>query len=88
LVSSLRPEPFLSLTSLFQEGERDQERKKGERERERERDFYYSKIGGEGTFADVYKEEKGKDESIRRLVGFPNGLDGDWSKAQKDLMTL
>jgi hypothetical protein len=63
-------------------------RKKKGRERERERDFYYGKIGGEGTFADVYKEEKGKDESIRRLVGFPNGLDGDWSKAQKDLNDL
>jgi len=29
--------------------------------------------------------KKRKDECMRWLVGFPNGLDGDRSKAQKDL---
>jgi hypothetical protein len=56
-------DPSLSLTSLFWRGWKRLRKKKGrEREREAERDFYYGKIGGEGTFADVYKKEKGKDE--------------------------
>jgi len=43
------------------------------------------KMGGNGGSAEVYMEEKRKDECIRRPVGFPNGPDCDRSKAQKDL---
>jgi len=42
-------------------------------------------MGGNGGIAEVYMEEKRKDECMRRPVGFPNGPDCDRSKAQKDL---
>lgn len=81
LVSSMRLF-FLPLYSISRGWER---LRKRERERERERDLVMVRWEGRQEMKKFIGRKKWKDECMKRVVGFSNGLDGDRSKAQKYL---